>query len=135
MEKILNDEIFGKMEYDYSWTKKDSLFLFDKSYTVKIVAQAYKNDGIQKAQQDNYLRYRNFMQSHADEIKTKLQQYCKEFLQTDEKLDEILEPTTVIFEKDGSWGVLFDTDLDTENAVAFFVINDEIKVDRQDMFL
>lgn len=133
--KIINDKVFGRMGYAYAWEKEDSLYIFDKSYPVKVVAQAYKGDGIQQVQRDNYSGYRNFLDIHEDEIKIKLQKYCKDVLKSNKQLEDILTPTTLTFEKDGSWGVLFDSSLDVENGVAFFIKDNEIKVDIQSEFL
>ena len=44
-------------------------------------------------------------------------------------------PKTIIFERDDSWGILFNTDYDIENGVALFIINKKILVGPQDLFL
>ena len=67
-----------------------------------------------------------------DRLKRK---YPKEVFDINTKLDDILEPTSVIFERDNSWGVLFECDCDIENGLAVFIKNGEIKVGSQDDFL
>ena len=133
-EKII-DKVFGEMEYKYSWTKKDSFLFLDKAYAVNVTAQAYKGNDILESQQSNYSNYRKYFEENKAEIKEKLIEYCKSTYNTDALLDECLIPKTIIFERDNSWGILFDTDYDVEDGVAVFIINEKIKVGPQDLFL
>lgn len=135
MSKIVKDKVFGEMEYKHSWRKKDSFIFLGKPYMVNVIAQAYRGDNILESQQFNYSNFKNYLEEHKEFIKKKLAEYCKVALNVDIALSECMEPKTIIFERDGSWGILFDTDYDIENGVALFFINDEIKVDRQDIFL
>jgi hypothetical protein len=129
------NKVFGEMEYKHSWTKKDSFLFMDKAYPVNITAQAYKGDDILEIQQLNYSHYKTYLEKHKDEIENKLIQYCKEICNNELELSSCLTPKTVIFERDNSWGILFDTDCDVENGVALFVVNDKIEVGPQDLFL
>lgn len=129
------DKVFGEMEYKHSWTKKDSFLFLNKAYAVNITAQAYKGDEILELQRSNYVNYKIYLEEHKKEIKEKLIEYCKSTYNTDALLEECLTPKTIIFERDGSWGILFDTDFDVENGVALFVINNKIEVGIQDLFL
>lgn len=135
MPKTIKDKVFGEMEYKHSWIKKDSFIFLGKPYMVNVIAQAYRDDNILASQQSNYSNFRNYLEEHQEFIEKKLAKYCKEVLNIDIALSECIEPKTIIFERDDSWGILFDTDYDIENGVALFFINDEIKVDRQDIFL
>jgi hypothetical protein len=133
-EKII-DKVFGEMEYKYSWTKKDSFLFLDKAYAVNVTAQAYKGDDILESQQSNYSNYRKYFEENKAEIKEKLIEYCKSTYNTEALLEECLIPKTIIFERDSSWGILFDTDYDVEDGVAVFIINEKIQVGPQDLFL
>ncbi len=136
MTEKIKDKVFGEMEYKHSWVKKDSFLFLDKAYVVDIVAQAYKNDKILESQRENYLNYKRYIEEHKDEIMKKLIQYCETTYNVDNvPLEKCLIPKTIIFERDGSWGILFDTDYDIENGVALFVINNQIKIGPQDLFL
>ena len=55
-------------------------------------------------------------------------------LQKDD-LTAALTPRTVLFNRDKSWGILFDCNWDIENGLAVFVVADRIKVGPQDVFL
>lgn len=134
MEKI-NDKIFGEMLYNHSWEKKGGLIFLDKEYRVDIIAQAYRGNEILQTQQNNYIQYQEFLDKNSDVIQIKLKNYLKEIFDIDDQLDEILEPTAVIFERDNSWGILFECDCDIENGIAVFIKNGEIKVGSQDDFL
>lgn len=134
LEKII-DKVFGEMEYKHSWTKKDSFLFLDKAYAVNVTAQAYKGDDILESQQSNYSNYRKYFEENKAEIKEKLIEYCQSTYNTDALLEECLIPKTIIFERDGSWGILFDTDYDVEDGVAVFIINEKIQVGPQDLFL
>ena len=135
MENKIKDKIFGEMEYKHSWTKKEDFLFLDRTYNVNITAQAYKGDNILESQQDNYTNYKKYLVEHEKEIKEKLMEYCKSTYNVDISLEECLIPKTIIFERDGSWGILFDTKYDAENGVALFIVDEKIKVGPQDMFL
>jgi len=134
MEKFI-DKVFGEMEYKHSWTKKEAFLFLDKAYVVNIVAQAYKGDVILESQQLNYTSYKKILEDNYDKIVEKLNEYCKSNFDTEVSLDKYLIPKTIIFERDGSWGILFDTDYDTENGIAVFFIKEKIKIGSQDLFL
>lgn len=129
------DKVFGEMEYKHSWTKKDSFLFLDKAYVVNITAQAYKGDEVLESQQSNYSKYKEYCEENEDAITEKLIEYCQSTYDADASTIESLIPKTVIFERDNSWGILFDTDYDIENGIALFVINKKIQVGPQDLFL
>ena len=60
--KKIKDDIFGKMEYDCSWVKKEQISLFGKSYEVRIVAKAYTGQEISDVQRASYVCYKNNFQ-------------------------------------------------------------------------
>jgi hypothetical protein len=131
MSKI-KDREFGEMEYKHSWTKKDSLIFLDKAYIVNVTAQAYKGDEILESQRSNFKNYKEILDKNSEDIQMKLKQYFIDIFNKEGSLSDLLEPKTVIFERDGSWGILFESDCDIENGVAVFIKNGEIKVGPQD---
>lgn len=134
MQKI-KDSVFGEMEYRHSWTKKDSLMFLGKAYIVDITAQAYSGDEIIDSQRDSYKNYTIILEAKNDSIQDKLKEYFKDMFDNESPLADLVVPKTVIFERDGSWGVLFETDCDIENGVAVFFDKDAIKVGSQDEFI
>lgn len=133
--KEVNDKVFGVMKYKHSWSKDGSILLFNKAYKINIVAEAYENESITDIQRENFLKSSNFIESNKDKIDSKLKEYLATNYDCKKPLDVALNPKTLIFEQDGSWGVLFESDYDVEDGVAFFVKKDEILVGRQDDFL
>ena len=134
MERI-TDNIFGEMEYKYSWTKKDSFIFLEKAYAVNIIAQAYKGDKILESQQNSFKNYKDFLNKNNENIQEKLKEYLKSMFEIEGSLVDLLKPTTIIFERDGSWGILFESNCDVENGIAMFVVNDEIKIGSQNEFI
>ncbi len=134
MEKI-NDIVFGEMIYKYSWMKKDKFIFLGKEYEINIIAQAYKGNEILEVQRNNFIQYQEFLNKNSDDIKIKLRKYLKEMFNTNLSLDELVEPKSIVFERDNSWGILFECDCDIENGIALFIKNGEIKVGSQDDFL
>lgn len=134
MEKI-NDSEFGAMEYKHSWTKQDSFIFLDKAYIVNVTAQAYRGDEILKSQQDNFKNYQDFLNKNSEIIQGKLKKYFKDIFNEERHISSLLEPKTIIFERDGSWGILFETECDIENGIALFIENNKIKVGPQDEFI
>ena len=131
----LNDVVFGTMYYQHSWSKQESILLFDKAYKIKITAQAYKGDDITESQREAYKSHKGFLENNKEKIEQALLKYCQEFYQSSDSLETILTPTEILFEKDGSWGVLFESHCDREHGLAFFVKDNKILVDSQDIFL
>ena len=129
------DKVFGEMEYKHSWTKKDSFLFLDTAYPVNITAQAYQGDDILGSQRINYSNYKTYLAEHKSEIETELIAYCQTIGETDCTLDKCLRPETVIFERDNSWGVLFESTCDVEHGVALFIIDNKIVIGSQDLFL
>lgn len=133
--KTINDEVFGTMSYKHSWCKQDTLSLFGKKYVVQVSAKAYKNDGITDSQREAYIQHREFLESHKEKIEKTLREYVRNTTHTEQPLSELLNPTEILFEKDGSFGVLFEAEFDVENGVAMFVRDGKIIVNSQDILL
>lgn len=135
----IEDEVFGMMEYKHSWTRKEILKWNNTDYIVKLTAQAYSGDDILSTQRDMYLQYVENIDSLFSKALPLLHDYCSKALAvtslTDNKLKSQLVPKTILFERDNTWGVLFDFALDQENGLAIFLINNEIKVGPQELFL
>ena len=130
------DKTFGKMKYEYSWSKKDSFSFLGKDYTINITAQAYNGDEILESQRENYINYKKYLKEHEVEIIQQLTEYCKVICNTNDiDLENCITPKSIIFERDNSWGILFESDCDVENGVALFIINKKIEVGPQDEFL
>jgi len=128
------DETFGELEHNYNFFKYENVDFLGKEYKLRIVVESYDNT-ILDIQRENYNNYLKFIESNKEKIIKITQQY---FLDVYGKIIDItkdITPTTVYFSKDGSWGILFDTDIDEENGFALFVQDGKIRVGTQDMFI
>ena len=135
MLKTINDSVFGEITYKYSWFKEDEIIFFGKLQKVKIKIKAFKDEEILQSQRDNYKIFKWFIQQNLSEIYKNLQEYCEKFYKTNEKIEQILELTSIYFARDGSWGMLFESKYDVENGLAIFFNNDSMIVNSQDMLL
>ena len=64
-----------------------------------------------------------------------IKEYCEKFYETNEKIEQILELTSIYFARDGSWGMLFESKYDVENGLAILFNNDSMIVNSQDVLL
>lgn len=135
MLKTINDSVFGEITYKYSWFKEDEIIFFGKLQKVKIKIKAFKDEEILQSQRDNYKIFKWFIEHNLSEIYKNLQGYCEKFYKTNEKIEQILELTSIYFARDGSWGMLFESKYDVENGLAIFFNNDSMIVNSQDMLL
>ena len=139
MLKTLEDKVFGKLEYRHSWIRKEILKWNNVDCIVKLIAQAYTGDDVLESQRNMYLEYVKNIDSIISKAMPILNEYCKETFKieilSDDDLFALLTPKTILFERDNSWGILFDLELDDENGIAFFIIDNEIKVGPQELFL
>ena len=103
----------------------DDLYVEERRYDGLFFANMIKegSDGLKSMKEHGYRVNESYFKTY------------KEIFDINAKLDDILEPTSVIFERDNSWGVLFECDCDIENGLAVFIKNGEIKVGSQDDFL
>ena len=142
MNKKYDDPVFGTMEYKHSWVKEepDSITFFKKQFPVRTVAQAYSGDAVLPIPQAKYSEAKGALPSLLERQADALLSYCCQFPESapdlkKEDLPSLLVPRTLLFQKDGSWGILFDYEKDPENGLALFCENGEWQVGPQDAFL
>lgn len=51
-----------------------------------------------------------------------IKQYFLDIYNTNINIYKEIKPKTIYFARDGSWGILFDTEIDNENGFAIFFI-------------
>lgn len=132
--KTINDAVFGNMNYKYSWERKGTIMFMDKEYAVNIIAQAYEGQSILDTQRSNFKVFQTFLNQNKSVIEDKLDDYFNVVFNAQYSLND-LKPTAIIFERDNSWGILFETSYDEENGIAIFVINNKIEIGPQDQFI
>jgi len=131
----MDDEIFGKLKHKYNLYKYENITLFGKNRDVKIVVEYDEGDNILHQQQQNYQTYLKYIEENKEKLISEIKKYFKEVYNRDIDINKELIPTTIYFSKDGSWGILFDTEIDEENGFSFFVIDGKLHLGTQDSFI
>ena len=129
------DKIFGQLEDRYNFYKYEILNFFDKAYKVKIVVENDETNTILTIQQNNYKRYKQYLNENQNKIMDLIKQYFLDVYKAKIDIYKDIKPRIIYFARDGSWGVLFDTKVDEENGFAIFVIDDKLHIGTQDMFI
>ena len=129
------DEVFGKLEHKYNFYKYENINLFNKNYKVKIVVESDETDTILTIQQNNYKKYKEYLNENQIKIINLIKQYFLDIYEIDIDINKDIKPKTIYFARDGSWGVLFDTKIDEENGFAIFIRDEKLQIGTQDMFL
>lgn len=129
------DDIFGQLEHRYNFYKFEDLNLFGEDYRVKIVVENDESNSILAMQQNNYKRYENYINENKDKIIDLIKQYFFDVYNTKINIYKEMKARTIYFARDGSWGILFDTEVDDENGFAVFYKDKELHIGTQDMFI
>lgn len=134
------DEVFGEMHYKHSWCRVESADWWNgQALMVQVTAQAYSGDEILDVQREAFSSYRKNIGEIVDRAIPMLMDYVSSSYGCKYSKSEIMEaliPNNVLFERDGSWGVLFDASFDIENGLAFFIdAGGSLLVGTQDDFL
>lgn len=132
--KSIEDRVFGIMIYKHAWKKEGMMSLWGEQYPIWIVAQAYGGEEIVESQRDQYQKYPSILRETQEQIKDKIKAYIQEFYGQNTDVKSDVTPTSVVFCRNGNWGVLFETKYDVENGLAVFFDNQQIKIGTQDDF-
>ena len=146
MEVTVMDAVFGEMTYKHRWFKTEILNIFEKDFSVRIVAKAFSGKPITDEQRDAYKWFKENL-GQINETMTQLasgyiNENCQEFdahgrresmLTAHADLEQIITPRTLLFTKDGGILVLFDCPWD-EHGIAI-QLKPEIEIGCQDIFL
>lgn len=144
MAETIKDAVFGDMEYRHRWVKKEEIFLFGKKRTVSIVASAYSGETICDEQRQRYKEFKK----NVKEISAKIPQMVFEYVEAYktemnvhfdlpdgvDKVADLVEPTSVLFTRDGKVVIMCNALWDEENGIGIEVLP-EYKVDLQDAFI
>ena len=55
--RVINDEVFGELSYDYAWRKEESLDSEFEEKKINVVVEAYEGQEISDIQREQYLAY------------------------------------------------------------------------------
>lgn len=146
MDMICTDKVFGEMKYNRRWFKDEYLSIFNKEYSIKIVAKAYSGKAITEQQRDSYSVFKanqdNYLKKIADLMLAYVNDNAESLssiwsgaikITTPNELSTIVKPTSLLIKQDGTTILLFDCQWD-EHGVGVQVLPD-FEIGSQDMFL
>lgn len=120
----INDLIFGEMTYDYQWEKEDDVILWGKSFHVQIIVQSEDDNtpDILDIQRDAYCFFKKNITQLENMGCATLLDYVNNVLEISEcGENNFLEyniPTAIFFSVTGEWGILFESEYDSEDGIA-----------------
>jgi hypothetical protein len=146
-QKVVNNSIFGLMEYDFQWEKIEKVSIFKKEYNITIIAEAFPDEDISKEQEESYLKFKKNEKSYIETIENKLKEYINENLEdlatywvgarkiiNISDLAKVVEPKSILFQQDGTIVFLAECEWDVENGIAV-KLYPEVEVGSQDIFI
>ncbi len=151
MNKI-NDPVFGGMEYDHSWVKREEMSAFGRTVKMRIVAEAYTGQDILDVQRDSYKKYladcANYIKETPDVLlKYYLDHYdaiaseanIPEQINRDnvnrEIITRLIRIKTLYFDREGQFGWLCDCAWDEEHGICILLSQDKVCIKEQDYLL
>ena len=146
-QKVVNNSVFGLMEYDFQWEKTEKISIFKKEYDITISAEAYSEENISKEQEESYLKFKENEKIYIETIENKLKEYINENLEdlatywvdarkiiNTSDLTKVVEHKSILFQQDGSIIFLAECEWDIENGIAV-KLYPEVEVGPQDIFI
>ena len=146
-QKVVNNSIFGLMEYDFQWEKIEKVSIFKKEYNITIIAEAFPDEDISKEQEESYLKFKKNEKSYIETIENKLKEYINENLEdlatywvgarkiiNISDLAKVVEPKSILFQQDGTIVFLAECEWDIENGIAV-KLYPEVEVGPLDIFI
>lgn len=105
--KVVNDQTFGEMEYKYAWEALSSIDLWENSYPVKVVANDPDGVGITDEQREAFKAASGRFAAVVNENEEVIRSYCNDtFGVKMPVMNAVLQPRSIVFQRDGSWGFL-----------------------------
>lgn len=142
-KKVIDHQAFGEMEYDYGWRKEKYVPFLNDSCKVEILVRAYSDRPILDNQREGYKYFvenhekinselPKLIQRYIDEYKEDIRLYYPE-IDNITNLSDIIKPTSLLFNRDGS--VIFLCDVPWDEKGLGIQVFPEYKIDIQDVFI
>ncbi|MCL7840534.1 hypothetical protein M8853_09540 [Pasteurella multocida] len=116
--------------FDYGWRKPIIIQFYGVDIEIELVFDAYKNEGINSKQEESY----NLFLSNKENYEKKIISLLNEYIENNKIENAEVQAKTILFNYDGSFGLLCNCSWDIENGIAV-ILYPESKVVIQDNFL
>ena len=77
---MLNDDIFGQIQFEIMWQKKDNYFLYGKEFEITLFIQGEKDEAPTNIQKEAYISFINKKMILMSEIEEKVFEYYQTVL-------------------------------------------------------
>lgn len=144
----INHQTFGKLKYNYGWTKDISLDIFNKRHVLEINIDADEDAEFEINQEKAYIFFENYLDEIAKEVDVaivsyynreisdivssytnhKEKQYFLDIIGDKDKIYSLLQPKKILFpltfdENVEGFGFLCECDWDKENGIGIKFVN------------
>ena len=146
---MLNDDIFGQIQFEIMWQKKDNYFLYGKEFEITLFIQGEKDEAPTNIQKEAYISFINKKMILMSEIEEKVFEYyqtvCAEYREmygeeadlyapiVDEpsQLVGFVKPQSIMIPRSKDKriiNVLFKTKWDLEMGIGIELVNERIEI-------
>lgn len=146
---MLNDDIFGQIQFEITWQKKDNYFLYGKEFEITLFIQGEKDETPTNIQKEAYISFINKKMILMSEIEEKVFEYyqtvCAEYREmygeeadlyapiVDEpsQLVGFVKPQSIMIPRSKDKriiNVLFKTKWDLEMGIGIQLVNERIEI-------
>ena len=125
----MNNSCFGEMTFNTGWKTTTDIILFGKSISIIVKAKAYyEKDGITY---DQEAAFSDFSNNKEEKLRITEKLLC-DYSNVD--APDRFVPKTLLFERDGSYALLFDDKNNEDNGIAVCLAPSELVLN-QDEYL
>ncbi len=150
--KTIDDIVFGNLQYNHSWKKKEDLFLKSENRQIMVVVEAYANQEILDIQRQQYLIYQQKKNEYVNKIpKVLLRYYLDNYDLISMEMDipeminkenineqliiKLIKINDVYFARNGRYGWLCDCAWDEEHGLCILLSGKEPCIKEQDYLI
>lgn len=146
MNRIVNDQVFGQMEYKHRWVKKEKLYFWGEEKELMIIAKAFSGKPIVDQQRSAYLEFKRCLFQISSKTETIVKEYVSKHLEEIRSWDEtfqfsqlkslyeIITPISVVFRNNGEVFLLCECVWEQESGIGIGIVPEYV-VAVQEYFL
>ncbi|MDR1977885.1 MAG: hypothetical protein LBQ42_04045 [Synergistaceae bacterium] len=124
----MKDDIWGEVSFDTGWNRNDKIHLWETDYEILVTAVAYyEHEAITDEQRR---AYQDFGRDKTA-MEKKIEQLLASHIEAPQKH---LKPRFLVFERNGKYALMLDSDIDPDDGIAVQLAPEE-KVMSQDAYL